>query len=169
MRRSGSFVRARRVPPSALVRPAGRRVRSSPTSLPPHEVRDGYTNADRAARSLSDSRSGLVSCRVRRGRFCWFLHWRARFPVSVQPAALRNAQVALSVLAMVAVLAMRGRVAHADGLERNNGLIQLWVIGEAPALFGGVLFLLTNESQWYGLGLLVMLATFVLTPISRSS
>ncbi len=104
------------------------------------------------------------------GAVVWFLHWRARFPVSVQPAALRNAQVALSVLAMVAVLAMRGRVARApDGLERNNGLIQLWVIGEAPALFGGVLFLLTNESQWYGLGLLVMLATFVLTPISRSS
>ena len=76
----------------------------------------------------------------------------------------------MATRSQTAPLAMRGRVARApDGLERNSGLIQLWAIGEAPALFGGVLFLLTNEPQWYGLGLLVMLTTFVLTPISRSS
>ncbi len=104
------------------------------------------------------------------GAVTWFLHWRGRFPVSAMPAVLRYTQVALCVLALGAVLAMRGRVVRAaDGPERSSGLIRLWAIGESPALFGGVLFLLTNDPQWYGFGLVVMLTTFVLTPIGRSS
>jgi hypothetical protein len=44
--------------------------------------------------------------------------------------------------------------------------VGLWV---SVLLFGGVLFLLTNEAQWYGLGLIAMLTTFVLVPARRRS
>jgi len=55
----------------------------------------------------------------------------------------------------------------ADGPDRNAKVLILWAVGEGAALFGGVLYLLTNEPQWYGLGLLAMLTNFVLVPARR--
>ncbi len=99
-----------------------------------------------------------------------FIHARTGFPVKAQPMSLRYAEMAFSAVAVAVALVRRGRVGRAvDGAERNNQVLQVWAIGDGAALFGGVLFLLTNEAQWYGLGLLAMLTTFILVPLRRSA
>jgi hypothetical protein len=76
----------------------------------------------------------------------------------------------VSVLAVAFALAMRGGIRRMDdGPERNSKVISVWACGEGAALFGGVLFLLSNEAQWYAVGLLSMLTTYVLVPLRRPS
>ena len=102
------------------------------------------------------------------GAVIWFVHRIRPNTFPPQPMALRYASLAASVLSVVVVLAMRGGVkAMNDGPERNSKVLMLWAFGEAPALFGGVLFLLTSEAQWYALGLLAMLTAYVLVPLRR--
>ena len=102
------------------------------------------------------------------GVVVWFLHRGGSFPIRPQPMSLRYASAATSVLAVIVALALRGGVRHmADGPDRNAKVLILWAVGEGAALFGGVLYLLTNEPQWYGLGLLAMLTNFVLVPARR--
>ena len=102
------------------------------------------------------------------GAVVFFVHRLGTFPIRPQPMALRYASVAVSVLAVVVVLGLRGGVRQMeDGADRNTKVLMLWAVGEGAALFGGVLYLLTNEAQWYGLGLLSMLTAFVLVPLRR--
>jgi hypothetical protein len=104
------------------------------------------------------------------GVVVFFVHRAGTFPIRPQPMAFRYACAAMSLLAVVAVLVLRGGVRQMqDSPERNTKVLTLWAIGEGPALFGGVLYLLTNEAQWYGLGLLSMLTAFVLVPLRRPS
>jgi hypothetical protein len=104
------------------------------------------------------------------GAVIFFIHRIGTFPIRPQPMALRYASAALSVLAVVVALVQRGAVRQMqDGAERNTKVLTLWCLGDGAALFGGVLFLLTNEVQWYGLGLLAMLTVFVLVPLRRPS
>src|SRR5207342_1396531 len=104
------------------------------------------------------------------GVVIWFVHRAGSFPIRPQPMSLRYASAALSVVAVGVVLAFRGGVRQMDdGPDRNTRILTLWAVGEGAALFGGVLFLLTNEAQWYGLGLLSMLTTFILVPLRRPS
>ena len=104
------------------------------------------------------------------GAVIWFVHQRGLFPTKPQPTAMIAAQAALSVLAVVVALATRGRAINGPDLaSRASSTIQLWAIGEGAALFGGVIFLLSGDAQWYGLGLLSMLTVFVLVPLPRQS
>ncbi len=104
------------------------------------------------------------------GAVIWFVHQRGLFPTKPQPAAMMAAQAALCVLAVVIAFARRGRAISAPDLPtRATSTIQLWAIGEGAALFGGVIFLLSGDAQWYGLGLLSMLTVFVLVPLPRQS
>lgn len=102
------------------------------------------------------------------GVVIWFLHRAGSFAIRPQPMELRYASAAVSVLAVIVALVLRGGVRQMDdGPERNAKVLVLWAVGEGAALFGGVLYLLTNEPQWYGLGLLAMLTNFVLVPLRR--
>jgi hypothetical protein len=42
-----------------------------------------------------------------------------------------------------------------------------WAAGELAALAGGVHYFLTNDPQWYGTGVLVLVASYVVLPIRR--
>jgi hypothetical protein len=102
------------------------------------------------------------------GVVVFFVHRAGTFPIRPQPMGLRYASAAMSVLAVTVALVLRGGVRQMeDGPDRNTRVLTLWAVGEGAALFGGVLYLLTNEPQWYGLGLLAMLTTFVLVPLRR--
>jgi len=80
------------------------------------------------------------------------------------------AQLGVSVLAVVFAVVMRGGVRRMDdGPERNSKILSVWACGEGAALFGAVLFLLSNETQSYLLGLVAMLTTFALVPLRRPS
>ena len=104
------------------------------------------------------------------GAVIWFLHQRRAFPIKLQPHALTLAQVWLSVMAVIAAFMLRRRAIDAPNMQtRSTWTIQLWAIGEAAALFGGVLYLLSNEPQWYGLGLLAMATVFSLVPLPRQA
>ena len=104
------------------------------------------------------------------GLVIFFIHRAGTFPIRPQPMALRYASAAFSVVAVAVVLALRGEPRRMeDGPERNTKVLTLWAIGEGAALFGAVLYLLTNEAQWYGLGLLSMLTAFVLVPLRKPS
>ena len=97
-----------------------------------------------------------------------FVHRAGTFPIRPAQAPLAYAQLGVCVLAVVFALAMRGAIRGMDeGPERNSKILSVWACGEGAALFGGVLFLLSNEAQWYGVGLLSMLTTWVLVPLRR--
>ncbi len=104
------------------------------------------------------------------GVVVWFVHRAGTFPIRPAQAQLTYAQLGVCVLAVVFALAMRGGVRRMDdGPERNTKILSAWACGEGAALFGGVLFLLSNEAQWYAVGLLSMLTTYVLVPLRRPS
>ena len=98
----------------------------------------------------------------------WFVHRAGKFPVRAQPMALNYAVAAAAVAAVAAALALRGGIARTEnGPERYTKILTVWSVGEGAALFGGVLFLLSNEAQWYALGLLAMLTVYVLVPLRK--
>ena len=102
------------------------------------------------------------------GVVVWFIHRAGTFPVRPPQAPLTYAQLFVCVGAVVFALAMRGGIRlMGDGPERNSKILSVWACGEGAALFGGVLFLLSNETQSYALGLLSMLTTYVLVPLRR--
>ena len=104
------------------------------------------------------------------GAVAWFMHQRGVFPAKPQPHGLTLAQLWLSVMAVVAAFMLRRRAIDApDAQSRATWTIQLWALGEVAALFGGVLYLLSNEPQWYGLGLLAMATVFSLVPLPRQA
>jgi hypothetical protein len=102
------------------------------------------------------------------GVVVWFVHRAGRFPIRPAQAPLTYAQLGLCVGAVVFALVMRGRIKGMDdGAERNSKILSVWACGEGAALFGGVLFLLSNETQSYALGLFSMLTTYILVPLRR--
>jgi len=102
------------------------------------------------------------------GVVVWFVHRAGTFPIRPAQAQLTYAQLGVCVLAVVFATAMRGGIRRMDdGPERNSKILSVWACGEGAALFGGVLFLLSNETQSYALGLLSMLTTYVLVPLRR--
>lgn len=102
------------------------------------------------------------------GGVAWFVHRLGTLPIRPAQVPLTYAQLGVSVLAVAFALAMRGGIRRMDdGPERNSKVISVWACGEGAALFGGVLFLLSNEAQWYAVGLLSMLTTYVLVPLRR--
>jgi hypothetical protein len=104
------------------------------------------------------------------GAGAWFVHRAGTLPIRPAQVPLTYAQLGVSVLAVAFALAMRGGIRRMDdGPERNSKVISVWACGEGAALFGGVLFLLSNEAQWYAVGLLSMLTTYVLVPLRRPS
>ncbi len=104
------------------------------------------------------------------GGVVWFIHRAGTFPIRAAQAPLTYAQLGVSVVAVVFALALRGEIRRMDdGPERNSKILSVWACGNGAALFGAVLFLLSNETQSYALGLLAMLTTFVLVPLRRPS
>jgi hypothetical protein len=66
-------------------------------------------------------------------------------------------------LAVVIAAGLKGRVARErDPQRRAPLLIAGWAAGEAAALFGVVIFYITGQGQWYGLGLLAMVCSLVM-------
>ena len=102
------------------------------------------------------------------GGVAWFVHRTGTFPIRPAQAQVTYAQVGVSILAVAFAFVTRGQANRMpDGAERNTKILSAWAFGEGAALFGGVLFLLSNEAQWYGLGLLAMLTAYVLVPFRR--
>ena len=103
------------------------------------------------------------------GAVSWFLHRdpsRERAdPESL--AALRRAMLAVWVLAIAAILALRPRLGRVTGEARRSFLLIVWAIGEGAALIGGVHYFLGGDPLSFLGGLVVMLGAFLLFPIRQ--
>jgi hypothetical protein len=76
--------------------------------------------------------------------------------------------IALAVSSIGFAVIMRGRIARESNAARQGQLlITTWAVAEAPALFGGVLTLLTGDWSCYFIGLVAMLVGMLLTPVRR--
>ena len=88
------------------------------------------------------------------------------------PGALRVLRLvgpALSVGAVAASLFLRAAIARTRDPARVASLrVIAWAAGEAAALFGGVYWMLSGDSSRYLIGLIAMLATFVVVPLRRA-
>jgi p-aminobenzoyl-glutamate transporter AbgT len=104
---------------------------------------------------------GAVTYSLQRGA-----DWRAFEPDAL--ATLRLFVLSAWAAAALVLIILRVRL---GGLTQSAGrsmLIVAWAIGEGAALVGGVYYFLSGESQWFVIGLFLMLTSFILFPIRRT-
>lgn len=98
-----------------------------------------------------------------------FVHRQPGWVTRLQPPAMAYVLFGLVIGSVVTAIVLRGRVAR----EPNQGrrvvlLLNGWAVGQGTGLFGGVMYLLTGQSQWYLIGLLAAAITFALLPAWRA-
>jgi hypothetical protein len=74
---------------------------------------------------------------------------------------------AASLAALFVVRSIRDRAASYD--RRSALTVVGWAVGEAPALLGGVVYLLTASPLPYLTGLSVLIASFLMIPVPEES
>lgn len=83
-----------------------------------------------------------------------------------QGKTLEMVNIAFLVLAAAGIMIIQRRhAAEPDPAKRSTLNIAGWAMGEATALFGGVHFLLVGNPVPYLVGLVMMIASFVVVPI----
>jgi hypothetical protein len=139
---------------------------SSPADVP----RPPATTAQQAIIRLA-----LLAGALLFGAVIWWLARDGRVPLgraggaAPDPDALRPLRLigpVLSVGAVAVAAALRAMIARTADPGRIASLrILAWAAGEAAALFGGVYWLLSGDSSRYVIGLIAMLATYVVVPL----
>jgi hypothetical protein len=106
------------------------------------------------------------------GAVIWWLQRGGRVPLAGRPAGaeglrfLRLLAPAIAVAAAAAAAYLRYAIARTADPTRVWSLrVVAWAVGEAAALLGGVYWLLSGDSSRYVIGLVAMLATFVVVPL----
>lgn len=91
------------------------------------------------------------------------VHRQPNWKPGVLPDAVYYALVACAILAVSVAVVLKGRVGREpDQQRRATLLITGWAVGEGAALIGVMIFYITGQAQWYGLGLLAMVSAFVM-------
>jgi hypothetical protein len=91
------------------------------------------------------------------------VHLRPNWKPGVLPIAVEYALVAYSILAVLVAGVLKGRVSRErDPQRRASLLIMGWAVGEGAALIGVIIFYVTGDAQWYGLGLLAMVCSLAM-------
>ena len=104
------------------------------------------------------------------GGVTWFVHRQPGWTPdpSMDPAVLRSVGYALWGTALIAVAFLRLRWDREQSPARRAPLrVVGWALGEAPALWGGVYYFVTDDAGWYALGVTFLILTFLLFPIPR--
>ena len=94
------------------------------------------------------------------------VHRQPNWKPGALPTAVLYALVAYAILAVAIAVVLKGRVGRERDPQRRGPLLLIgWVVGESAALIGVVIFYITGQAQWYGLGLLAMVSAFaILSP-----
>ena len=91
------------------------------------------------------------------------VHRQPNWKPGVLPDAVDYALVACAILAVSVAAVLKGRVGREpDPQRRATLLIAGWAVGEGAALIGAIIFFITGQAQWYGLGLLAMVSAFAM-------
>lgn len=78
--------------------------------------------------------------------------------------------IGLSAASIGVVLVVRSLRERAEGIERRSTLTVVgWAMGEAPALLGGVIYLMTASAFPYLTGLCVFLLAVFLIPVPEEN
>ena len=107
------------------------------------------------------------------GGVIWYLHRQPAYAPAPPTEGLQRLTRALDyvmigvVAALVALRVATGRTR--DAARARSLTIIGWAAGELAALAGGVHYFLTNDPRWYGIGVLVLIASYVVLPIRRRS
>ena len=79
---------------------------------------------------------------------------------------LQIVNIVLLVAAAIGIMILQRRhAAETDPAKRTTLNIAAWAMGEATALFGGVHFMLVGNAIPFLVGLVMMIASFVVVPI----
>jgi hypothetical protein len=114
---------------------------------------------------LQVSRLSLVAGVLLLGAVTLFIHTQSTWKPTVLSPGVGFALVAFVVAAVAIAAMMRGRImGESDPARRASLLVTGWAIGEGAGLFGGVVFLLSGQAQWYLIGVLATLGAFALLP-----
>ncbi len=113
------------------------------------------TPADPRSQPLQLIRLFLMTGVLLFGAVVLFVHRQPNWKPSVLPIAVEYVLVAYSILAALVAMVLKGRVGRErDPQRRASMLLVGWTAGEGAALIGVIIFYITGQAQWYGLGLL---------------
>lgn len=87
-------------------------------------------------------------------------------PTPEMETTLRIVYSAIAMTALIAIAVMRNLHSRAADPQRRVALvISAWALGETPALFGGVTYLLTGDPLLYIVGVAILFVAFLLIPL----
>ena len=113
-------------------------------------------------------RLGLLSGVLLFGGVVWYLRREGSFSENrVNPATLVTVGRIVWGLAIVVCIYLFFRTRQNDTPHPTRVNIAAWAAGEAAALFGGVVFLLTGVYSWYLMGVFFLGLTFLAFPAER--
>jgi hypothetical protein len=142
------------------------------TRTPPDEgsARSG-PSAQISPLALAVIRIAILAGILLFGAVIWFLHRQPGWS-PMRPEALRTLRgAALLVCGAMLAVTMALRVAHGRATTVVGGArlaILGWALAEIPALLGGVYYYLSNDPRLYVLGIVILLAAFIILPLRRS-
>lgn len=127
-----------------------------------------------SVRNLAIIRFALLSGVLLFGAVCWFV--TSQRGGGAQPgaspaafAAFRIVVPALCLVAIAVAAALRGVVARErDAQKRVSLRIIGWAMGEGAALVGAVYYFNLGDPRLYVLGVVAMLATFIILPLREA-
>ncbi len=102
------------------------------------------------------------------GAVAWYLThqpgWRPSLPTGRD--GFFYASLGIWAVVTVVLLLLRARVrSEADPRRRTPLMLVGWALGEMPAIWGGIYYLLTGDPQRYVTGLLFLVMAFLLLPV----
>ena len=127
-----------------------------------------------SVRDYAIIRFSLLSGVLLFGAVCWFTaNQRGGGPQpNVDLASFALFRIAVPVLclgALVIATVLRGRVARErDAQQRNSLRVAAWAVGEGSALAGGVYYFMTGDPKLYVIGVVALLATFIIVPLRET-
>jgi hypothetical protein len=127
-----------------------------------------------SVRNLALVRFALLGGVLLFGAVCWFVtDQRGGGPqADADPAALAVFRVLVPALCLGAIAVatvLRGRVARErDAAKRDSLRMIAWAVGEGTALMGGVYYFKLGDPKLYVLGVVAMLATFIILPLRET-
>jgi len=97
------------------------------------------------------------------GAVVLLVHRQPNWKPGALPIAVEYVLVAYSILAVSIAAVLKGRVGRERDPQRPASLLLVgWAVGEGAALIGVIIFYITGQAQWYGLGLLAMVCSFAM-------
>jgi hypothetical protein len=130
------------------------------------------TNPPLTSTALKVVRGSMLAFVLMLGAIVWYLQSTAA-PTPVDAEMTRTLRLALLVLVALdvpVILRVRSLQARADTFEAAGRLaIVGWALGEAVAVFGGVIYLLTADPWVYIAGVAVLLGALGMLPVPEAA